>query len=215
MGDPEPCQRGGQLKARAPVIGATPSERGTKVVVVGFQPLQPVRQFWASFEALGPQRQRQVMERMSPGNPRPLAALCETVRAIYAHRIQQLVARWAGVAHVSHQERLLNEPENQLRDLVCLESASENRDPPKKAALLLIEKLVIPVEGCLQRSMAGHGDRAAVLQQAEAVVEPAQNVLDRHHLGARGGELNRQGYSVETATDEGDRLRVVRSDLES
>src|SRR5262249_364432 len=151
---------GRQLKAGMRVIGPTPCQRRTQVVMFDFQTLQPLRQIRTSFEALGPHSKRPVVERVALGKPRELAALSETGRAISAHRIQQLVARWARVVQVRHQEGLLNQAEDERHDFLDLEalagadglgcirfeSASEDRGPAKETPLLVIEKLVIPVK---------------------------------------------------------------------
>ena len=62
--------------------------------------------------------------------------------------------------------------------------------------------------------MARHGDPAAARQQAELVVEPGGDLVDRQDPGPGGGQLERERDPVEPADELGDCGGVVAADPE-
>ena len=68
--------------------------------------------------------------------------------------------------------------------------------------------VVAPLDGRAQRLLARQRGPAAAGEQAEAVVELGQDLLDPQHAGARRRQLERQRDAVEPPADLGDGRRV-------
>jgi hypothetical protein len=60
--------------------------------------------------------------------------------------------------------------------------------------------------------LAGQRGAAPAHQQAEAVLEPREQLVDRQEADAGGGQLDRQRDAVQAAAQLDDRARVLRGD---
>ena len=76
-------------------------------------------------------------------------------------------------------------------------AAGERRERPQAALVVGEQQVVAPADRRLQRAAALGPAARRVAQHAEAVVEPAGDLLDRQRLRARGGQLDRQRQTVE------------------
>ena len=81
------------------------------------------------------------------------------------------------------------------------EAVVEDREPAQRLALGLGEQVPRPVDDRDQRLVPVGRAAVAAAQQREPVVEPAVDVLDRHHPHLGRGQLDRQRQPVEPAHD--------------
>ena len=141
-------------------------------------------------------------------------ALDQLHPAELAHRLEHPVAHRA--ARVEHgEQRLVDQRLDLVEGVVAQhgvgavqrEAVVEDREPAQRAALVLGEQVPRPVDDRDQGLVPVRGAAVAAAQQGEPVVEPAVDVLDRHHphLGRR--QLDGQRQPVEAAHDAGVRRR--------
>ena len=81
------------------------------------------------------------------------------------------------------------------------EAVVEDREPAQRPALALGEQVPRPVDDRHQGLVPVGRAAVAAAQQREPVVEPAVDVLDRHHAHLGRGQLDRQRQPVEAAYD--------------
>jgi hypothetical protein len=62
--------------------------------------------------------------------------------------------------------------------------------------------------------LARHGRAVAAGEQGKAVSESLAKRLEREHVHARGGQLDREGNAVEPAAEVGDDRRAFRGERE-
>ena len=152
-----------------------------------------------------------------------LAGFAELLLRVLAHGLEQPVPRSATGVFGRHQ-RLVDQQGELIEDLVALhfgvtgnglggvevETAEEDREPPEQNALGLGQQGMRPVHRRAQRLLPTHRCPCATGQEAEAVVQAADNLLQRECTDAGGGQLDRQRHAVEPLADLGHGGGVVR-----
>jgi hypothetical protein len=197
-------------------------ERGREIVVVGLEAVQgfDLAAGYAGEPTLLLGEGREVAGVSIPRVGKPTAG-DETVPRVLAQRLQQAVAV---PARVGLEHRLVRQLLEQVQgfELVApghaggssdVEVAGENAEQVEQVPFVRREQLVRPVDGTLERLLAGDGRAPAPRQQAEPLIQAGSDLLDRHHLGARRGKLDGQRDPVEAAADlyrRGPRSRVER-----
>ena len=88
------------------------------------------------------------------------------------------------------------------------ERACEYREPAQDHAFLRRQKIIAPLDCCVHGLMPRQGRTPALPQKPEPIIELPQCLLDAVRLDATSGELYRQRYPVEFATDFADRRRI-------
>ena len=83
-------------------------------------------------------------------------------------------------------------------------AAREHGEQAEEPLLVRRELVVAPLDGRLKRLMTRHRGPRSAGQQAEAIVEPLADLIDREHLDPRGRELDRQRNAIEPPADLGD-----------
>ena len=154
-----------------------------------------------------------------------LARFGEALLGVLANRLEHPVARRGECFALDAEHRLVVQRRQQREHRVLVVScgdmdgggertaACEHREPAKQLLLRRREMVVAPVHRRLQRLVPGQG-AAAPGEEAEAVVEPGPDLVDREHGDARRGELDRQRDAVEAAADLGDGGAVARVERE-
>ena len=89
-------------------------------------------------------------------------------------------------------------------------SGREYGEASEKRLLGSLEKIVAPIDECLESLLAGHRGPIARCEQVESIVETRSDFFQRHRADARSRKLKREGDSVETGADPGDGRRIVR-----
>ena len=159
---------------------------------------------------------------------RALARLCQTIRRVDAHGLQQPVPALTSV-HVDGHQRLVHQPRQQGHDRLAreavvgahefgggeLESSSEHGESAEQHLFVGVEQPVAPVERRSQCLLAGRRRFARRPQYTESTVEPLRQGGGVERTEAPGGEFDRQRQSVETETDPGDVGGVVCVDGEA
>lgn len=152
---------------------------------------------------------------------RPLPGLVEPLARVFGDGLQQPVAHLA-VGALSgqgrrHHEGLVDEGAERLQGERPahrlgggeVAAAREDGQPPQHLPFVLVEQLPRPVDDGAQRLLAGQDGAAAGGEQPEAVVEPVGDLAWGQHAQPGGGELDREGQTVEPPADLRAPLRVV------
>ena len=135
-----------------------------------------------------------------------LAGRVEFFARIGPRRFEQPVATVAAFGF-RQDERFVDERCEHVEDveLVEIEAASdrdcalerepvdENAETPKQRAFPLVEQIVAPVDQRTQRLLARQHVAAPARQDAEALIEPAMDLLRAENLDARRSEFDRKG----------------------
>ncbi len=147
----------------------------------------------------------------------------EEVAPVVLHGLQEAIPR-AVRSEVCDEEGLVDQRPHQLRHVTRVEVAvcdrsgrgferepsAEHREPAKRCLLLGIEESVAPVEQRGHRAMSLGQAPVATAKQSQAVVEARQDLVHVEHRDPGRRDLEREGQSVESLADVGDRLgRVV------
>ena len=91
-------------------------------------------------------------------------------------------------------------------------NAPANTDEPRERLLLAgLEQVVAPVDRRRERLLARQQRAAAAGEQAEAVVEPREDLVDAHRAHPRRRELDGERDAVEARADRCDRRRRCRA----
>ena len=140
-----------------------------------------------------------------------LARVCEPLRRVLAHRLQQPVARLACRSSAMHQ-RLVHQPRRAGRarrsrsipsPAQTASAASSVQPPAKTASRRSSARSGSVSRSWLQSSAArsvcwrGSAVPAAAGQQPEAVVQPRRDLLDRQRRDPRRRQLDRQRHAVQ------------------
>jgi hypothetical protein len=162
---PEGEQRASQLQHVARRLGQVLGQRQPDVVVVGRQPRRPGGAVGGPDLRRGPGGQRQVVGPVARPHGARLARLGEPLGGVLAHRLEQPVARLAGLVVLGLDQRPLGQPQDEARDRARRqavaaadrfgrrerEAAGEDRQPPQQRLLLAGQQGVAPVERRAQR----------------------------------------------------------------
>ena len=160
---------------------------------------------------------------------RRVAALLEALAGVLAQRLQEPVAPGAVGEVVRHHQRLVHQPAEQVVDLVAVHRRRRRRPPPPPPASSRRRRrpagrtAPAPARSAGRssspRSPAASAGAAARCgspgQQAEAVLEPGEQLVGGQRPDAGGGQLDGQRDAVQPAADLGDRRGVPVGDGEA
>ena len=147
---------------------------------------------------------------------------------VLAQRLQQPVPRRAVGLLLHHHQRLVRQVREPLEDLLRRDprtrtdvlggfqrpAPGEHRERGEEGPLRRPQQLKAPVHGGPQRLLAGQRRAAALGQQAEAVLQPGQQLPRRQHAHPRRRQLDGQRDAVQPGTDLGHGRRVLGRHLE-
>ena len=91
----------------------------------------------------------------------------------------------------------------------------EHRQAPEQDLFVLVEQVVAPGDGGVQRLLAGNGYTAATTKNPQRIVEAGGDLRRRQGRGPRRGEFQGERHSVQADTDLGHRgrRRLVEHEL--
>ncbi len=128
---------------------------------------------------------------------------------------------------VGHHQRLAHEQSELVEDLVSLdlgaagdgtgggevESTHERRKPAKQDSLGLGQQRMRPIHRRMQCLLATHRSAGTTGQQAEAVVQTVDDLVERQRTHPGRGEFDGQRHAVEATADLLHSVVVVVGDL--
>ena len=110
---------------------------------------------------------------------------------------------------VDRVARAAPRPHGDRFDGIERRAADEHRQQPEHPALRLGQQVVAPVQGGLERLLAGQRGPAAADQEVEPIVEAVGDRGDREDGDARRRELDRQRQAVEVVAQARDGGRIL------
>ena len=87
---------------------------------------------------------------------------------------------------------------NHRGNVTWVEGSGERRGRTERCLGPIVEEVVRPPEGSIDRTMALDGAAAAV-QHADALVDAGEHLLCRQRLQSRRGEFQRERQTIESA----------------
>ncbi len=137
-------------------------------------------------------------------------------------RVEQPVPGVAGRLAVQHDQRLVDERDEQVEHRVGRDGligadllghvqvpAGEHGQPAQQHLLGLIQQLVAPVHRGPQRLLPGRRRPVTRVEQLEPVPQPVGDLLDRQRPDPRRGQLDAQRDAVQRPAQPGHRGRVL------
>src|SRR5262249_48922925 len=135
----------------------------------------------------------------------------------------------SALGRVQRHQRLVDECTKEVDDVVRLqviagadalgggegEAVSEDGAAPQQRALAVVQQIEAPVERRRERLLARPRVTRPTSEEAEAVIEPADDLCGGEMTNTCRGELDRERYSVETFADLRHRGGRVRGRFEA
>ena len=153
-----------------------------------------------------------------------LAGIVELTPSELANRLEQDVSDGAITGGVGGDHRLVDECHEQVGDVVLVDSVTaadllrrgeceargEHTEPTEDQPFVRTQQVVAPLDRAEQGPLAAFGVPVGRGEQAEAFVEPIENLSRRQRTGTRRREFQGQRNAVEMAADAHHRSYVVR-----
>ena len=213
--DPEPTDQGDQQIG--PVVIARPAERGADVVQLGVEAGGRLRAVAASERRGGGLDEGAEVLRVAGAETSGVVELGQPLPRVLAQRVEESVAGTGGGV-VGDDHRLRHQAgemaEHVVRFDACSagdrvgrvegESAGEHRQAAEHQPLHRVQQVIRPVDRGAQRLMTLQHGASAAGEEPEPFVEAGEHLRRRHHLEARGRELDGQRDAVEPSAQLGD-----------
>ena len=139
---------------------------------------------------------------MREGGAARLAGGFQPAAGVFAEDVQHREAAFAGRAEEALVDQRCERLEVAAADCFGgfeVEAAGEDAEPPKERLLVVVQERVAPVDRGPQRALSLRGVGRAATDLVEAPAQPLEDLRRREYLDAGGGELERQGQTVESA----------------
>ncbi len=152
------------------------------------------------------------------------ARLHEPFARILADGLEETVPARAGTLAVSHHQRLIDQPRQQIEHVALVDAVAaadllgglerpaggEHGQTAEQLTFDMRQQLVAPVHGRLERPLPRDGCARAAGEQAEPVLQTRLDLLRRQDDDASGRELDGEGNAIEAPAESGDGFRVVK-----
>src|SRR5262249_18647916 len=127
-------------------------------------------------------------------------ALQQPIPRILPHRFQKSIASAGGMLVIVKQA-LVRKAREEIQDIpfvhrnaaadslgsLQVPSAREDGEPAEQRFLSFVQQVVAPVDQRLERLLSGESRSRSARKQAESLVEPLLDLLDRHRPNPRRG----------------------------
>ncbi len=223
---PEPRQRAGELKVTFAVRVARQVERRAQIVVLEREHRGPVPLADEALRVGAIGEGEELGEVPLPRGLR-LSRLDQALLSVLAHGLEQTVAGIRAALALHHHQRLVDQAREQVHDLELVRRLArhpgrrfqrpptrEHREPPEQTLLLGRELVVAPLDRRPQGLVPRHRGPAAAGQQAEAIIQPGSDLIQREDPDPRRGQLDGERDPVEAAADLRHRGRVLLGERE-
>ena len=224
--EPEADDRLGDVHQPSQVPGLRrPVHRGAQIIQIGRKPRHPGLRLSTAETRVRPPGQPDMELQMAITHPIGIVQLGQPLPGIHPDRLQQPVAGPA-VALDDLQQRLLGQCGDQVKHVVAVDAVpahhrlgsiqfkrpGKHRQPRQRQPLHVVEQVVAPVQGGLQRSLTCRRPPHPAGQQPEPVRQPGRDLARRQHPHPRRRQLDRQRDPIQTPADLGHRRSVVVTD---
>ena len=196
------------------IIGNGPLERSPEIVLLLINRHQPGPLIVAHIGGRRARAQSGIVRGHGIADPLGVASFGELLTAVLRQRLQLRETQLIALRH-GNDQRLVDESLDGVGDIRGIErlvgadslgrrqiaTAHEHRQPFEHALLVIEQQLVAPVDHRPQCLLARQRSARTTGEQAEPIVEPGGDLLDREGPGPSSGELDRQRQPIEADAD--------------